>query len=785
MKPEHKILAALLVAALAAMAVGATGLRAGVPGEGEGKMKVKLAIPPKAIAFGLEDVRLLDGPFKRAQDLDRAYLKSLEPDRLLHNFRVAAGLPSQAKPLGGWEEPKGELRGHFVGHYLTACSLMYAATGDEALRDCARAIVTGLAECQKKIGSGYLSAFPEEFIDRVEARQRVWAPWYTLHKIYAGLVDAYVHCGDKQALEVVRGMADWAIARTDRLSDEQMERMLGTEHGGMNDTLAELYAVTGEEKYLKLSRRFNHKAVLDPLTRREDRLTGLHANTQFPKVIGAARQYELAGGEDLRTAATFFWEMVTRERSYVIGGNSDGEGFSRKEELSKALGPNTTETCNTYNMLKLTRQLFAWQPLAEYADFYERALLNHILASQNPETGMTCYYVPLRTGSAKTFGGTHDAFWCCTGTGIENPARYGEAIYFHDGGDGLFVNLFIASELAWRDKGVTVRQETAYPESAATRLALKCEKPVDLALHVRHPWWAVSGLRVSINGAAQNVQSTPGSYATLSRTWKDGDTVEVGMPMGLRTEGFRDNPRRFAFMYGPLVLCAQVDRGKEFPVILGEPADLAAAVRPMPGKDLEFVLPGSVIRILGQESVADMTLRPFYKEYKNPYIVYWDALTSDQWAARLEQFKADEARRKTLEARAVDSVQIGVADSEKAHGLEGEKTGAGEFGGKRWRHATDGGWFSYRLKVIPDASLELLCTWWGSDGGARAFDILIDGTKIATEKLDNNRPGKFYDQAYPVPPELTQGKQAVIVRFQAHPGNLAGSVFGCALLRKE
>ncbi len=362
---------------------------------------------------------------------------SLDVERLLHTFRINAGLPSSAQPLGGWEEPKSEVRGHFVGHYLSACALMYAATGDARLKAKGDAVVAGLAECQKAMKSGYLSAYPESFIDRVEAVRPVWAPYYTLHKILAGLIDMAIECDNPQALDVARKFGDWFVTRNAKLSDEQMQKMLGNEHGGVNEALANLYALTGEKKYLDTALRFNHLAVLGPASQREDKLTGLHANTQFPKFIGAAREYDLNGDDTLKTAAEFFWNTVVHERSYVIGGNSDGEHFSPKERLSQALGPNTTETCNTYNMLKLTRHLFCWEPKAEYADYYERALINHILASQNPETGMMCYYVPLRSGMTRGGAGMgyntpENSFWCCTGTGVENHAKYGDSIYFHD-----------------------------------------------------------------------------------------------------------------------------------------------------------------------------------------------------------------------------------------------------------------------------------------------------------------------------------------------------------------
>ncbi|MCY2986826.1 MAG: glycoside hydrolase family 127 protein, partial [Planctomycetota bacterium] len=494
------------------------------------KVKVRPVVPLKAQAFALQDVRLLDGPFKQALELDLQYLLSLDTDRLLHAFRVNAGLPSAAKPLGGWEEPKSEVRGHFVGHYLSACALMYASTGDQRLKEQGRAVVAGMAECQAKLGNGYLSAYPENFFDRVEAQKPVWAPYYTLHKIYAGLMDMHVYCDDPQALDVCRKFADWVIARNGQLTDEQMQKMLGNEHGGMNETLANLYGLTGDEKYLKIAQRFNHLAVIGPASQREDKLTGLHANTQIPKFVGTAREYELTGEDGLKTASTFFWDTVAKERSYVIGGHSDGEHFSPKEKLSQALGPSTTETCNTYNMLKLTRHLFCWDPQAEYADFYERALYNHILASQSPESGMMCYYVPLRSGSQKNYNSPLDAFWCCTGTGVENHAKYGDSIYFHDGDKSLYVNLFIASELNWKARGLKLRQETKYPDEPASRLTLTCEQPHELSLRIRHPWWATAGLKICVNGQPQSLASQPGSYALVTRTWKTGDTVELAMP---------------------------------------------------------------------------------------------------------------------------------------------------------------------------------------------------------------------------------------------------------------
>ena len=767
----------LLAACLFAWAVGAVSPPVAVADPMSPKIRFK------AQPFSLAQVRLLDGPFKRAEESDRKYLLSLEVDRLLHDFRVTAKLPSSAKPLGGWEEPKCELRGHSVGHYLSACALMYASTGDVKIKEKADQVVAGLAACQQAMGTGYLSAFPEEFIDRVVDGKPVWAPWYTLHKIYAGLIDVYVLCDNRQALEVARKAADWIQTRMDRLTDPQMQKMLGNEHGGMNDVLAELAAVTGDPKYLALSRRFNHRAVLDPLSRREDKLTGLHANTQFPKILGAARQYELTGDEHMRTIATFFWDTVTKQRSYVTGGNSDGEHFTPKKELSKHLSPTTTETCNTYNMRKITRRLFCWDPKAEYADYDERALYNHILGSQNPETGMVCYYVPLKSGQ-KVFSDPINSFWCCVGTGMENHAKYADSIYFHDGGNGLFLNLFIASELNWRQKGVTIRQETKYPEQDNTRLVFTCDKPVELVLHVRHPAWASSGMQISINGQRQSIDSKPGTYARIARTWATGDTLELVMPMQLHIEAMEDNPYRIAILYGPIVLCGECKSAENPPVIRAELGDILSSIQPVSGKPLAFTGAPTVFQTVRQPTGQPVQLLAFYKKLQGPYVVYWDVYDRARWQVKLGELEEEAAREKAFNARTLDKVLIGDANSERQHKLQGEKTGAGEFNERNWRHTGVGGWFSYQMNVQSDRPADLCCTYWGSDGLNREFDVLVDGVKVATQKLASKHPGKFFDETYSIPADLTKGKTHVTIRFQGLPGKIAGGVFGLRVLKK-
>jgi hypothetical protein len=748
----------------------------------------------EARSFDLADVRLLDGPFKKAMKLDSEYLLRLEPDRFLSWFRKEAGLKPKGEVYGGWES-RG-VAGHSLGHYLSACAMMFAATGDERFRERVKYVVDELELCQRANGNGYVAAIPngKKVFSEVAAGDirsqgfdlnGAWVPWYTLHKLFAGLLDANHYCGNKKALAIAVKLADWADATLANLTEEQFQRMLACEHGGMNESLAELYARTGNEKYLKLSRRFHHKAVLDPLARREDHLQGLHANTQIPKLIGLARRYELTQDPSDETAAEFFWDRVVHHHSYVTGGNSDAEHFGPPDQLNDRLSQNTTETCNTYNMLKLTRHLFEWHASAEYGDFYERALYNHILASQNPDDGMVCYYVPLKAGSRKTYSTPFESFWCCVGTGMENHAKYGDAIYFHSD-DALWVNLFIASELNWREKGLTLRQETQYPDTNSTSLTIKTRKPLLLALRLRYPGWATQGFNVSVNGRPQNIDAKPGSFVEIRRTWKDGDRVELSIPMSLRLEAMPDNPNRAAVLYGPTVLAGDVGPENEgsveslilVPALITESRPVAEWIKPVAGD-------ASTFRTVGAGRPRDVALSPFYRMYNRRYVVYWDLFSPQQWLVREADYKAELERVRLLEAMTVDFVQPGEMQPERNHNMQGEGTEAGEHSGRKWRHARDGGWVSFDLKVPPDKPVSLVSTYWGSETGARNFDVLVDGVKIATQSLHNDRPGQFFDVTYAIPEELTRGKTRITVRFQAQPGNIAGGFYGLRIIRRE
>jgi DUF1680 family protein len=601
----------------------------------------KTSVAPKvdirAYPFNLKDVRLLDGPFKQAMERDLKYMLSLEPDRLLHMFRVTAGLPAPAEAYGGWEKPDVKLRGHTIGHYLSASALMYAATGDERIKTKADSIVTELAKCQKALGqSGYLSAFPETFFDRVDSIRTVWAPFYTMHKIMAGLVDMYESAGNAQALEIVEGMARWVKSFTDRSDARHMQRILdSTEQGGMNEVLSNLYSITGKPEYLATARRFDERHYTDPLSRSEDRMKGEHVNSFIPNIIGAAREYEMTGDPALYGIATFFWNEVTGARCFVTGGTSNNEAWEGDPyQIHDELGKNSHESCCTYNMLKLTRHLFSWEAAAKYADYYERALWNGILPTQNPDDGMMMYYVPMMPGMYKTFMKPFDSFWCCTGTGMENHAKYGDSIYFHDG-DGLFVNLFIASELNWAEKGLKVRQETRFPEEPKSRLVFTAAKPVRLALRIRIPAWIADGGSVKVNEQKIAEYASPSSYITVDRVWKSGDRVEIALPMALRLERLPDRRDVAAILYGPVVLAGELGgaealtpdkiygfygpEGDSVPVPSFDGQNDVPPekwIKPVTGKPLTF-------QTVNAGKPNDVTLIPFYRLFGQRYSIYW------------------------------------------------------------------------------------------------------------------------------------------------------------------
>ncbi|MBZ5584129.1 MAG: glycoside hydrolase family 127 protein, partial [Acidobacteriia bacterium] len=531
-------------------------------------------VAPRVEPFPMTQVRLLPGVFKDAQEWNRGYMQRLEADRLLYNFRQNAGLPvGEAKPFGGWEAPADgqrgtELRGHFTGHFLSASALLYASTGDHEAKGKADVVVEELAKCQSRLGGGYLSAFPTELFDRLDRntapggnrRELPWAPFYTIHKIMAGLLDMYQLAGSKRALEVVQGMAGWADQWSGSQTEEHMQQILEVEFGGMAETLYNLAAATNDEKWARAGDRYTKKRFFNPLASRRDELRGLHVNTHIPQVIGAARRYEISGDMRFHDVADFFWWEVTSARTYVTGGTSNGESWqSQPRQLGAELKMSvaTAECCCNYNMLKLTRHLYSWKPDPRYFDFYERSMLNHRLGTIRPEKGYTQYYLSLTPGAYKTFNTEDRSFWCCTGTGVEEYAKLVDSIYWRDS-QGLYVNQFIASELDWPEKGLKLRQETKFPDAPNTALLVTASKPVAMAIRLRVPSWLKSSPTVKLNGRALEASAAPGSYFTLNRTWKTGDRIEMALPMELSIEAMPDEPQTQAVLYGPLVLAGDL-----------------------------------------------------------------------------------------------------------------------------------------------------------------------------------------------------------------------------------
>lgn len=597
---------------------------------------VKDSVEAPTQPFDLGSVRLTDRALLDLTERNRDFLQSLEADRLLHTFRLTAGLPTSAEPLGGWEKPDVELRGHFTGHFLSGCALMSVGANDATLRGKGNLVVAELAKCQKAnagaSGDGYLSAFPPSFFDRLKAGQKVWAPWYTLHKIMAGLLDMYALARNEQALDVVRGMAGWTKRWTDTLSDDDLARVLRVEFGGMNEVLYNLYAVTGVKDYAETAHRFDDERLFGPLADGRDELKGLHVNTQIPKIIGAARRYELTGEARYRRIAEFFWTQVTQHRAYATGGTSNEEHWrADPDKLAAELSYSTQECCCTYNMLKLTRHLFRWSPEARYFDYYERALFNGILGTMNPKNGLTMYYVPLATGYWKVFASPRGSFWCCTGTGVESFSKLADSIYFHDE-NGLYVNLFVPSELDWEEKGIRVRQDANFASRHETHLRIFSAKPARLAVRIREPYWTDGKMAVTVNGKPADATRVNG-YLVVDRTWANSDDLHVALPMDLHVHPMPDDNTLQAIMYGPIVLAG--DLGHEGVTEAMRRGGDNPPEMPQPPAAPEFVaesrLPQSWIEPAAKSPLTfhtkgqtrDVTLMPLSRIMDQRYGVYW------------------------------------------------------------------------------------------------------------------------------------------------------------------
>ncbi len=735
---------------------------------------------------------------------------------MLAGYRLRAGLEPKARGYGGWDAVEGrQLTGHIGGHYLSAVSLMFAATGDARFKERADYIVRELKEVQESNGDGYLGALAngkERFAEVAQGNIRsggfdlngLWSPWYVLHKTYAGLRDAYRYTGNRTALELEIRFAAWAEQILSGLTDGQVQRMLNTEFGGMNEVLADLYADTGDRRWLDLSYRFEHRAFTEPLKRHQDNLAGKHGNTQVPKMLGSLVRFSYVGDPGDGFAAGFFWDRVVQHHSYATGGHGKDEYFGEPDKLNDRVDGRTCETCNVYNMLKMTRALFALRPDAHYADFHERALFNHILASQDPEEGWVCYMVPVGRGVQHEYERNmlDGGFTCCVGSSMESHALHGDGLYY-EFGDQFWVNLYTPSTADWLSAGVKLTTQTDFPEGESATIHLTLAAPKEFTLMLRRPFWAGTNFSVSLNGEALpperlaapvpepfSRRGAPApmprvsSFVALKRTWKNGDQIAVTLPKTLRLEPLPDNPRRVAILWGPLVLAG--DLGPEqprrsswtnpVPVFVAADQPVVDWLKAVPGK------PGS-FRTDGVGKDRDVEFVPFYRLHRRTYAVYWDLFTPREWEQRSAELAAEREKQRQLEAATVAYVQPGEMQAERDANMQGEETEPVRLQGRPGRRGKK--WFSFDLRVDAAQPLALVVTYNHDEWQERTFEILVDGVRVGEQTIERRGPMRFFDVQYAVPAEVVRGKQHVTVKFQATQGNEIGAVFGLRLIRTE
>jgi DUF1680 family protein len=743
----------------------------------------------------LEAVRLGPSDFLTALEANRAYLFRLEPDRFLHNFRVQAGLAPKGAIYGGWEAES--IAGHSLGHYLSALSLLHAQTGDQAACERVSTILSELALCQAASRDGYVGGLTRTQDGRTEPGRAVfedvrqgrihstgfalngaWSPLYTVHKLFAGLLDAERYCSTLKARQIALRLAAYFEGVFAQLNDAQLQEVLACEYGGLNESFAELYARTGEARWLKLARRLYDRKTLDPLAAGRDELANLHANTQIPKVIGLARLHELTGEPSYAAASVTFWSAVTRHHSYAIGGHGDREYFQAPDAIASHITEQTCESCNSYNMLKLTRLLYARAPQAAYFDFYERTHLNHILAQQNPRTGMFSYMTPLMSGQARAYSSPFDDFWCCVGTGMESHAKHGESIYWHQGRDTLIVNLFIPSTLTWAADGSRFELATSYPLSGKVEFLVAARTSATmLTIALRKPAWAASaGLRV--NGRAVAAEADGFGYVRVRRIWRAGDRLSLDLPLDLRAEATPDDPHMVALFRGPLVLAADLGPAKADAPYDGP---VPALVADTPLEAVEATAVPAVYRTMGMHPAGEYTLSPFAAQHERRTAVYFPAYTAAQWALRRTADEAKVIAVRALAARTVDQVRLGEMQSERDHDLKADISYPVIYRGRNGRDARAGGYFEFSLKLQPGAHV-LRATYWGEERN-RAFAILVDGRRLAHQELQGRQPGAFIDQDYEIPAAWTRGRAQMTVRFMPDADRTAGPVFGVVLLK--
>lgn len=765
--------------------------------------------------FPLQDVTLLNSPFKTARDLNIKTLLQYKVDRLLAPYLKEAGLTPKDSSYPNWIG----LDGHIGGHYLSALAMNVAATNNAECKASMNYMIAELEACQdantrnhSSWGRGYVGGVPNSTAiwstfqkGDFKAFHSAWVPWYNVHKMYAGLRDVWLYTGNKEARKMFLEFCDWGIFITSKLSEQQMQSMLDTEQGGMDEMFADAYQMTSEKKYIIAAERFSHHMILDPMSKGIDNLDNKHANTQIPKVVGFQRIAELTQNKKFVDAARFFWQTVTSNRSLAFGGNSRKEFFpsaaSCMDYINDVEGP---ESCNSYNMLKLTEDLFRAHSLAKYTDYYERTLYNHILSIQNPITGGYVYFTPVRPRSYKVYSAPNEAMWCCVGSGMEDHSKYNEFIYTHQR-DSLFLNLFIASNLNWKEKGVEVQQTTNFPYEEKTKLIIT-KGAAHFTLMVRYPQWVSKGkLQIKVNGKTVSYSAEPESYIGINRNWKKGDVVDVLLPMHNSIEHLPNVPNYIAIMHGPILLGAKtgtedmkgmiaddsrwghIPSGKMLPldkapiIIAANMSEIASSLVPIKNKPLYYTVPS--LQLINPIHVV---LEPFYKIQQSRYMMYWLTLTKSQYHSYLDSIAKLETEKLALQRRTIDFVAPGEQQPEVDHNLQKVNSNKGNHLNEFWRDASKGGYFSYDLSTNGQSNLSLMVRYWGAEWGNRKFDIYIDDKKFIT--VDNTgkwNQSRFFNIIYPIANNQLNGRKQITVKFQSLPGSTAGAVYYIRLLKNK
>ncbi|MGW1454900.1 beta-L-arabinofuranosidase domain-containing protein [Salegentibacter agarivorans] len=766
----------------------------------------------KLETFKLQDVSLEEGPFRNAMLVDLEYILELNPDKLLAPFLREAGLDPKAESYTNWENSG--LDGHIGGHYLTALAQMQASAGSKKADSLLNYSLDELERVQQANGNGYIGGVPgskelwrEISNGNIDAASfslnGKWVPLYNIHKTYAGLRDAYQIAGKSKAKDMLIRFSDWMLQVTSGLSEEQIQELLVSEHGGLNEIFADVAKITGEEKYLELAYKFSHQKLLKPLASNNDILNGMHANTQIPKIIGFETIASLDNNKDFHSAATYFWDNVVNKRSVAIGGNSVREHFHPTTDFSEMIsseqGP---ETCNTYNMLRLSEKLFLTNPNEKYIDYYEEALYNHILSSQHPEKGGFVYFTPMRPGHYRVYSQPETSFWCCVGSGIENHGKYNQFIYTHSENE-LYVNLFIPSTLKWKEQDVEILQQTDFPKEETTNLGIKTEEPKNFILNLRYPSWVKKDqFKIFINEESFAVNQEPGSYVGINRTWKNGDKIKVELPMHITAEKLPDGSDYAAIKYGPTVLgtktgeqdqkgiFADDSRGghiadgtqipsSQMPVFLSENLeDLVKKVRKNPGENLSF----SISEGIYPEKFKAQEFIPFYNIHESRYAIYLALETKESYQKKQKDLKEKEIVERELEANTIDRVVPGEQQPESDHFIQSKDSNTGVHQDRHWRDAT--GWFSYDLKDTENNAKKLQITYYGKDAN-REFSIYINDKVLAEENFNGEEGDQFFSKEYKLPNNLEYNEEEKItIRFEAKSGSRTASIYDIRLLKK-